>query len=236
MVRRGAKVPILESKSILRGQKKRATAARTRERLNQKRALSGRRPVAPRESATDPIIDVHILRASRQLHHEATNLFYQKNWFAISLDTFPIAAIESPSGWDHARIAKMQLELQLKDAQRMNSYVDWASFLASFPSLRSLRIIPSFHPRYYDWAHTELASWETAHYIFRAFFRELLVSVPEAVELKLGPSLDPEENMHLEGRCHVSRALLRCMYEELGTRRDCRGRYLPVDRVVECRG
>jgi hypothetical protein len=169
------------------------------------------------------------------LHYEASDYFYQNNWFAISLDTFPITTVETPSGWKHNRITKMQLELQLKDAQRMNSYVDWRTFFASFPSLRFLRIIPSFHPRYYDWAHAEFATWESAHYIFRAFFRELLVSIPEAIDLRLGPAFDPAENMHLEGHHHVSRGLLLHMYAEIGTRRDCNGRYLAVNRVVECR-
>jgi hypothetical protein len=147
----------------------------------------------------------------------------------------PSVVFDTPFGWDHSRIAKMQLELQLKDAQRMNNYVDWAAFFTSFPALRTLRIIPTFHRRYYDWAHIELAAWDTAHYIFRAFFRELLVSVPETVCLRLGPSFDSEECMQLEGRSHVSRGLLQKMYGELGTRRDGHGKRLAVDKVVECR-
>ena len=127
----------------------------------------------------------------------------------------------------------MQLELQLKDVQRMNSYVDWITFFAAFPSVRRLRIIPTFHTRYYDWARTELETWGNAHFIFKAFFRELLVSIPERLHLRLGPSPNPEDNMQMEAKMHVSRDLLREMYTELGTRRDADGRYLPVNKVVE---
>lgn len=234
VVRRGRKVPIIEAKAILRGQKKRANAQRTRERLNQKRAQSGRRPITPREPPVEPIVHLNILQASALLRYEANDYMYQNNWFALSLDNFPITLIDTPSGWSFDRIARMQLELQLKDAQRMNSYVDWGTFFASFPALRFLRIIPTFHPRYYDWAQAELTTWAEAHFIFRAFFRELLVAIPEAIHLKLGPSLDTEENMLLEGRDHVSRLTLQEMYTELGARRGADGRYLAVNRVVEC--
>jgi hypothetical protein len=129
----------------------------------------------------------------------------------------------------------MQLELQLKDAQRMNTYVDWTTFFSQFTALRHVRIIPTFHQRYYDWAHTELDTWTTAHFIFRAFFRELLVSVPEHLNLRLGPALDPQEVMTLEGRGYVSRDFLRQMYTETGTRRYMNGNYIPVNRIVDCR-
>lgn len=165
---------------------------------------------------------------------------YENNWFAISLDNIPVTTIDTPLGWDYSRITKMQLELQLKDAQRMNSYIDWGTFFAGFRALRSLRIIPTFHPRYYDWAQVELNDWNTAHFIFRAFFRELLASVPERISLKLGPSLKPNDDMQLEGRVAVGAGLLRQMYVELGTRRsiDVNGGWfggvLKVERVVDC--
>ncbi|KAF2271825.1 uncharacterized protein EI97DRAFT_437509 [Westerdykella ornata] len=235
VVRRGKKLPIFESRAILRAEKKRAIATRNRERLNQKRLQNGRRPISAREHASDCLVHLNVLQTSRQLHLEGTDHLYQSNWFAISLDSFPATTIEIPSGWHPSRITKMQLELQLKDTQRMNSYVDWGTFFSSFPSLRFVHIIPTFHPRYYDWARTELTTWATAHYIFRAFFRELLASIPVSICLKLGPSLDPEENMQLEGRGHVSRKILEDMYAEVGMRRGVYGGYLPVNRVVECR-
>jgi hypothetical protein len=209
---------MIEAKGILKTQKKRIATQRTRERLNSKRRQSGRRQIAPREPSMEPLVHLNILQGSKLLHFEATDYMYQNNWFTISLDNFPMTSIETPVGWDYSRIAKMQLELQLKDAQRMNSYIDWVSFFATFPSLRVLRIIPTFHPRYYDWAKTELASWESAHFIFRAFFRELLASIPERIDMRIGPSVDPEENMALEGKSHVSRRLLQEMYAELSTR------------------
>ncbi|KAF2678431.1 hypothetical protein K458DRAFT_138823 [Lentithecium fluviatile CBS 122367] len=236
VVRRGRRTPILEAKSSLRAQKKRATAQRTRERLNLKRIQSGRRPIAPREPATEPVVHLDVLRASKLLHFEAGDCLYQHNWFAISIDNFPSTAIETPPGWGYARITKMQLELQLKDAQRMNSYIDWAPFFAMFPSLRFLRIIPTFHPRYYDWAISELNEWNSAHYIFRAFFRELLASIPEQLVLKLGPSLIHHDDMQLEGKATVGKRVLWDMYTELGTRRDVggSGNFFAVDQIVDC--
>ncbi|PSN67265.1 hypothetical protein BS50DRAFT_387520 [Corynespora cassiicola Philippines] len=237
VVRRGKKCGVIEAKPILRGQKKRLSALRTRERLNQKRALDGRRPIVPRELPADPVVHLAILQASRLLHYEASDCLYKNNWFALSLDSFPaITAPEAPPGWDPRRISRMQLELQLKDAQRMNGYVDWAPFFASFPSLRFLRVVPTFHVRYYEWASTELRDWRSAHYVFRAFFRELLASVPEHIALRMGAARDPQRGMQLEGRALVDRKVLWDCYAELGARRDVHGsgRFIPIDRVVEC--
>ena len=236
VVRRGRRTPIIEARSILRDQKKRATAQRTRERLNLKRAQSGRRPIAPRDAATEPVVHLDVLQASKLLHFEASDCFYQNNWFAISIDNLPSTAIETPAGWDYRRITKMQLELQLKDAQRMNSYIDWVPFFAMFPSLRWLRIIPTFHSRYYEWAHSELNAWKSAHYIFRAFFRELLASIPEPLILKMGPSSYQQENMQLEGKVSVGKRVLWDMYVDLGMRRDVcgSGNFLAVDQIVDC--
>lgn len=235
VVRRGRQSSIIEARSILREQKKRAVAQRTRERLNLKRMQSGRRPMAPREPSTEPVVHLGILQGSRLLHYEASDVLYKHNWFAISIDNFPSTAIETPVGWNYSLITKMQLELQLKDPQRMNRYIDWVPFFSRFPSLRSLRIIPTFHARYYDWARSELLDWASAHYIFRAFFREFLASIPEHLTLKLGPSLDHHNNMELEGKATVSRRVLWDMYVELGMRRDLggSGAFLAVDQIVD---
>lgn len=112
----------------------------------------------------------------------------------------------------------MQLELQLKDAQRMNSYIDWTSFFAKFPSLLHLRIIPTFHSRYHEWARAELEDWRTTHFVFRAFFRELLACTPEQLTWKLGPSSNPQDDMQIEGKAHVSKHVLWDMYTELAPR------------------
>ena len=235
VVRRGRRTPVIEARSILREQKKRATAQRTRERLNLKRKQSGRRPVAPRDTTTEPIVHLGLLQASKLLHYEASDSYYQHNWFAISIDNLPSTAIETPTGWDYSRITKMQLEIQLKDAQRMNTYVDWRPFFTMFPSLRWLRIIPTFHSRYYEWAHSELNDWKSAHYIFRAFFRELLASIPEQFVLKLGPSYQ-HDDMQLEGKASVGKRVLWDMYVELGMRRDVggSGNFFAVDQIVDC--
>ncbi|KAF2738126.1 hypothetical protein EJ04DRAFT_70830 [Polyplosphaeria fusca] len=219
VVRRGKRVPVIEGKSILRVQKKRITAQRTRERLNQKRALSGKRPIVPREPPTDPIIHSTVLQASRQVHHEATDLLYKSNWFGISLEMLDFNTLDVPTGWNLKRITKIQVELQLKDSQRMNSFNDWTAFFAFFPALRFLRIIPTFHSRYYDWTRTELGTWDNTHFVFRGFFRELVAAVPLQIHLMLGPSIDSKEDMHLEGRTHVSTRLLQQMYAEFGNLR-----------------
>jgi hypothetical protein len=235
VVRRGRRTPIIEARSILREQKKRAAARRTRERLSLKRMQSGRRPVAPRDPATEPIVHLDVLQASKLLHYEASDCLYQQNWFALSLDNLPSTVVETPAGWDYGRITKMQLEIQLKDAQRMNSYVNWAPFFAMFPSLRWLRIIPTFHARYYEWAHLELEHWESVHYIFRSFFRELLASIPEHLILNLGPSSHPQHDMQLDGKASVEKGVLWDMYVELGMRRDVggSGNLLSVHQIID---
>ncbi|KAF2644576.1 hypothetical protein P280DRAFT_174815 [Massarina eburnea CBS 473.64] len=233
VVQRGRRIPTLEAKTILREHKKRHAAQRTRERLNLKRTQTGRRPISPKEAIVEPVVHLNISRASKSLHFEASECFYQSNWFAISIDSLPATTIETPSGWDYSRITRMQLELQLKDSQRMNSYIDWAPFFAMFPRLRFLRIIPSFHPRYYDWAFSELSNWDDAHYIFRAFFALLLASIPEQLILKLGSSVDAQDDMRLEGKTAVSKQLLWDMYSHLGTRRDANGQTLFVNQVVD---
>lgn len=234
VVRRGRPLPIIESKSILKSQKKRATAQRTRERLNQKRISTGKRPITPRETTAEPIVHLNVLQASKLLHYEASDYMYQMNWFAISLDNFPSMIPDVPQGWSFSRITRLQLELQLKDAQRMNSHIDWATFFASFSSLRFLRIIPTFHPRYYEWASAELSQWQTAHFIHRAFFRELLAVIPGQINLKLGHSGKSEEDMRLEGKAPVKRGILWEMYAELGMRRDINGNWIDVRKVVDC--
>lgn len=240
VVRRGKRIPILEAKPILRGQKKRAAAERTRQRLNFRRHQNGRPPITPREPLTESIVHLNTLQVSRSLNYEASDYLYKNNWFAISIDSFPIASLETPQGWDFRRITKMQLELQLKDAQRMNSYIDWRTFFAAFPSLRFLRIIPTFHSRYYEWAEAELRDWTSAHFVFRAFFRELLASIPNSVHYKLGPSLDPEGDMQLEGKAPVSTHLLQNMYAELGSvgiqGHYHEARHIAASRVVDIGG
>lgn len=151
------------------------------------------------------------------------------------MDNLPATTIETPFGWDFSRIVKIQLELQLKDAQRTNSYIDWESFFAQFPALRVLRIIPTFHSKFYDWAHSELHDWSGAHYVFRAFFRELLASIPERLVLKLGSSADPRDDMHLEGKATVSKRLLWNMYAEMGMRRDIggSGNFLAISQIID---
>ena len=230
VVRRGRQTPILEAKVIIREQKRRATQLKTREKQNAKRAQSGRPPVAHRDLPTENIVHLDAMRASRQLYYEAQDCFYQSNYFAISLDNFPATTFDTPSGWDCSRIKKLHLELQLKDAQRMNSYIDWSSFYAKFPSLVHLRIVPTFHTRYYEWARMELEDWRTAHFVFRAFFRELLACIPEHLIWKLGPSSDPQKDMQIEGTAHISKRLLWDMYTELAPRMGLRR---PASTIID---
>ncbi|KAH7138974.1 hypothetical protein B0J11DRAFT_31789 [Dendryphion nanum] len=234
VVHRGKRTPIIEAKPIIRGQKKRATAQRTRQRLNFRRSQNGRRPITPREPVAEPTVHLNVLRVSRSMNYEASDYLYKNNWFAISIDNFPITNLETPYGWNFQQIKKLQVELQLKDAQRMNSYVDWRTFFAAFSSLRFLRIVPTFHSRYFEWAEAELRDWNSAHFIFRAFFRELLASIPDSVQYKLGPSLDPSDDMQLEGKTPVSTHLLQDMYIELGSS-GIEGHYLEARQLAASR-
>ena len=206
------------------------TVLKNREKQNTKRAQSGRPPIAHRDALLEPLVHLEAMGASRQLYHEAKDLFYQRNYFAISLENFPNTTFDTPIGWDCSRIKRLQIELQLKDSQRMNSYIDWTTFFAKFPSLIHLRIVPTFHTRYYEWARTELETWNTAHFVFRAFFRELLLGMPEHLMWRLGQSNHPEENMQLEGKTPVDRRLLWDMYTEMGPRMGFRR---PTSSVID---
>jgi hypothetical protein len=110
------------------------------------------------------------------------------------------------------------MEIQLKDAAHMNSYVDWAAILTPFTSLRSLHIVPTLHPRYFDWADSELKDWTTTHYIHKAFFRELLATLPCQVSVKFGGSAECQDDMHLQGNV-INETLIEDMYAELGANR-----------------
>jgi hypothetical protein len=155
---------------------------------------------------------------------------YSSNWFAISLNKLPSTSFDTPYGWVPCQVKRLQVEVQIKDAIRMNKYVDWSSFFSTFESLRFLRVIITFHPRYYEWARTELYDWHTTHYVHKAFFRELLGAIPGHVDLMIGSPMDGTE---LQGTATVHRGFLRDMYAELGSKTDSVGRLLAVNRVVE---
>lgn len=72
----------------------------------------------------------------------------------------------------------------------MNSYVNWITFFAQLTALRCLRIIPTYYPRYYDWAKTELSDWSTADFVHKAFFRELFAAIPGHVIVEIGLSTE----------------------------------------------
>lgn len=210
---------VIEAISILKNRKKRTAAQAARDRLNRQRLSSGKCSISARMTTTKPLLHLELLRASRRLYDEASDCMYSNNWFAISLSKLPSCAIETPSGWELCRVKKLQVELQLKDALRMNSYVDWPTFFSSFPSLRLLRVIPTFHPRYYEWAHTELLDWQTTSYIHKAFFRELLAAVPAHVDLRMDYSQESDAGTEVQGKAVVDKKLLLDMYSELGARK-----------------
>jgi hypothetical protein len=206
-----AAVPILSSR------KKRVAAHAKRGRVNRRRIFDGKQPLRTREVQIEPVVDLQFLQASHRLHQEAKDCFYSSNWFAITLDRLPHTTFETPYGWDLSRVTRLQVELQLKDAAHMNSYVDWSTLFASFTSLRFLHIVFTFHPRYYDWAYSELCDWPKIQYVHKAFFRELLVAIPSHVDVKLGTP-NSVVDLQLQGKV-VSESLVRDMYAELGLKR-----------------
>lgn len=216
VVRQGASAhPIIAATPLLQDRKRRLAAQANRERLNRNRAANGQPPVQARIVETEPVVELNLLRASQRLNIEAKDCLYTNNWFAITLSKLPLTTFETPDGWDLSRITKLQVEVEMKDAAHMNSYIDWTTFFISFPSLRWLRIIPTFHPRYYDWALPELTDWSTTHYIHKAFFRELMVSVPTDVNLRIGVSSDNVAELQLQEKA-VSECLVQDMYAEFG--------------------
>jgi hypothetical protein len=210
--------PTIAAAPILIDRKRRTASRAKRERANQKRLSNGRPPVRVRQAETEPIVHLNLLQASHQLYTEAKDYLYSNNWYAITLDRLALTTFETPYGWDLSRITRLEVELQLKDATHMNSYVDWAAFFASFTSLRFLRIIPTFHPRYHDWARPEFVAWTTTHFVHKAFFRELLATTPSHLDVKFGPSPDATSVAHLQGKA-ISSSLLMDMYTDLGPNR-----------------
>jgi hypothetical protein len=216
VVRQGASVrSIIAATPLLQDRKRRLAAQANRERLNRNRVAMGQPPVQARAVETEPVLELNLLRATQRLNEEAKDCLYSNNWFAITLSKLPLTTFETPYGWDLSRITKLQVEIQMKDAAHMNSYIDWTTFFISFPSLRWLRIIPTFHPRYFDWALPELMDWSTAHYIHKAFFRELMVSVPTDVNLRMGVVSGNVAELQLQGRV-IDERLVQDMYAEFG--------------------
>lgn len=152
------------------------------------------------------------------MHFEASNCLYANNWFRITLDKLPSIAFEIPYGWDIARIKKLHVELPIKDSLRMNRHIDWASLFAAFPSLRTLRIQPTFHKRYYEWAVEELHEWRSTHYVHKAFFRELMFAVPVWVDIRIGFLQAVNAGLTASGNIPIDASVLRDMYLELGRR------------------
>jgi hypothetical protein len=234
VVRPSGSRPIIAAAPLLSDRKKRVAAQAKRLRLDRKRVLSGKPPVRTRHTESQPIVHLNLLQSSQRLHDETKDCLYSNNWFAITLDKLPLTTFEVPYGWDLSRITKLVVELQVKDVAHMNSYVDWTALFSSFTSLRFLHIIPTLHPRYYDWAHPELSNWTTMHFVHKAFFRELLAAIPSHTDLRLGSSPDATSEMPLQGKS-LSRSLVRDMYVELSPGRLPQPRLLTVDRVVDWR-
>lgn len=207
---------IIAATPLLANRKRRLAAQVNRERLNQKRILGGRPPIQPRKVEAEPVVDLDVFRASQRLNQEANDCFYTYNWFAITLTKLPLTTFETPFGWDLSRVTRLQVEVQMKDAAHMNSYVDWMTFFNIFPSLRFLRIIPTFHPRYYYWALPELSEWTTTHYIHKAFFRELLASLPDLAAFEAGLKSERVDDLQLQGKS-VAEKVVEHMYDELGS-------------------
>ncbi|KAF1920718.1 hypothetical protein BDU57DRAFT_553051 [Ampelomyces quisqualis] len=208
---------IIAAGPILRGRKRRVAAEIKRYRVNQRRISDGKPAIHVRQVDLEPLIHLDLLQASRRLYDEAKDALYSSNWFAITLEKLPLTVFQTPFGWDLSRITKLQVEMQLKDAAHMNSYVDWAAFFPAFTSLRSLHIVPTFFPRYFEWANTELSDWATTHYIHKAFFRELLATLPCQIDVKFGRSADSVDDMHLQGKV-INETLIKDMHAELGVR------------------
>ncbi|KAF1830502.1 hypothetical protein BDW02DRAFT_99399 [Decorospora gaudefroyi] len=225
--------PVLDATTILKNRKKRLAAQKARDRVNRQRLLSGKPPICARRTVPEPILHLDLLQGSQQMYNESTDCMYSTNWFAVSLAKLPSTTCHVPDGWNLSRAKRLQLEVQVKDAIRMNRYIDWMSFFSSFTSLRFLRIIITLHPRYYEWAREELCDWQTTHYVHKAFFRELLAAIPSDIDLRIGPPTDiSSPTVDLQGKTLVDKAILWDMYAELGSRNDSGGRPLPVGRVV----
>jgi hypothetical protein len=224
---------VLDAAVISKNRKKRQAALKARHRLNQQRLSAGLRPTCAR-TIPEPLLHLDLLRTSKRMYEEATDCLYTNNWFAISLAKLPCTVFEIPDGWNLSRVKRLQLDVQLKDAIRMDRHIDWTSFFSAFPSVRFLRIIPTLHSRYYEWAHSELCDWQTTHYVHKAFFRELLGAIPDHIEVKIGALTHSVGAMELQGKLTVGTGLLWDMYTELGRRTDSTGRLLAVNHVVDC--
>jgi hypothetical protein len=205
---------VIAAVPILSGRRKRVAAQSKRDRVNRRRIFDGKPPLRAREINTEPVIHLNFLQASRRLQYEAKDYLYSSNWFAITLDRLPHATFETPFGWDLSRVTRLQVELQLKDAAHMNSYVDWSALFTPFTSLRFLHVVFTFHPRYYDWAYSELCDWATTGYVHKAFFRDLLAAIPKHVDVKFGT---PNSSVDLQPQGKIiDEVLVRDMHFQLG--------------------
>jgi hypothetical protein len=96
----------------------------------------------------------------------------------------------------------------------MNSYVDWSALFTPFTSLRFLHVVFTFHPRYYDWAYSELCDWTTTGYVHKAFFRDLLAAIPKHVDVKFGTT-NSSVDLQPQGKI-IDEVLVRDMHFQLG--------------------
>lgn len=122
---------VIDAFSIAKQRKKQVAAQATRDQLNVKRLLCGKAPMRARTTTAKPTLHLNLLLASQRLRLEASDSFYSTNWFAITLQHLPAIKTETPTGWDLSRIKRLQVELQFKDATRMNKYVDWTTFFST---------------------------------------------------------------------------------------------------------
>jgi len=208
---------VISAVSLLSDRKAKRAAQAKRERLNRRRILHGKPPARTRDSEPALIVHLNLLQSSRRLYDEAQDCLYSNNWFALTLDKLPSTTFETPYGWNLSKVTRLQIEIQVKDAAHMNSYVDWTAIFSPFTSLRFLHVAPTFHPRYYDWAHPELSNWTAVHYVHKAFFRELLAAIPSHINIEFGELSDGNTDLQLQGQS-VCQTVVASMYAELAGR------------------
>ncbi|KAH5232335.1 hypothetical protein HBI62_070840 [Parastagonospora nodorum] len=101
----------------------------------------------------NPLLHVDILRACRQVHHEAQSIIYDCNSFSIDPCELPINVPlhrQFPDGWVLSKIRYIRLELGYSDRQgcprSSRAYGRWSTFLL-LPALREVHFLIRFRDR-----------------------------------------------------------------------------------------
>lgn len=209
-------------------------ANRRRDRLSERRIEAGGRAIRPKPVTAEPLAYTAILCTSKQVHHEAKDVFYKKNAFAVVLedytwgDKFPFSGL-APYGWDFSHITTLRLELCLRYSHSVDNHVNWTHFSKTMVSLKMLQIFVTFPP-HSSGRKNDLLDWRSVAWKYKPFFRDIVSAIPPAINLKWGLTMEQKLRLDFQGYHYVDGKVLRAMYRQF---QSLRGRDLEGPDVME---